>query len=492
MAAPYIIAIDQGTTSSRAIAFNASAEIIASHQEEFPQIYPEPGWVEHDLEDIWRTTAGAVRAVAAEIEKRDGVIAAIGITNQRETTAIWDRKTLKPIANAIVWQDRRTAPVCEKLRAEGHAAMVADKAGLVLDPYFSATKIAWLLDHVDGAREKATRGELCFGTIDAFLLARLTGGVHATDATNASRTSLYNLRTGDWDEDLLKIFDAPAACLPEVMDNIADFGMTTTESVGFEAPIYSMIGDQQAAAVGQTCFDVGEIKSTYGTGCFALVQTGDEFVPSRNNLLTTVARRIDGRTSFALEGSIFVAGAGVQWIRDNLKLVSDSAETEGMAQSVDGTGGVYFVPAFAGLGAPHWAPDARGAIVGLSRGSGAAEIARAALESVAYQTADLFEAMAGDGARPGRVKVDGGMVANSWMLQFLADVCRIEVERPVILETTAMGAALLAGSKAGVYGGLDDLAALRQVDRSFYPQMGDAERNELLAGWRTALNRVLM
>ncbi|MEK7266819.1 MAG: glycerol kinase GlpK [Pseudomonadota bacterium] len=488
---PVILAIDQGTTSSRALAIDGAASIMAVAQEEFPQIFPQPGWVEHDPEAIWETTLRTARQAINAAQSAGGEIVAIGITNQRETSVIWDRKTLKPIFNAIVWQDRRTSLACETLKKAGHEKMVHEKTGLFLDPYFSATKAAWMLDNVEGARRRAESGELAFGTIDSFLLARLTGGAHLTDATNASRTSLFNIRAGKWDDDLLDLFRVPGAILPHVRDNISDFGASKPEWFGKPIPVYSMIGDQQSAAVGQACFDPGDIKSTYGTGCFVLAPIS-EFSLSRNRLLTTIGRRIDGKTHFALEGSIFIAGAAVQWLRDSLGVIKTSAETEALAASLQSNGGVYLVPAFAGLGAPHWAADARGIVCGLTRGSGRAELARAALECVAYQTADLIEAMAADGAPCKALKVDGGMVANNWLMQFLADIQNAPVDRPVVMETTALGAAFLAGVQAGVFGSLADISGLRRTGRVFEPSMPSEDRGKLRAEWKIALDRALL
>ncbi len=486
-----VLAIDQGTTSSRAIVFDAEANIVAVAQEEFPQHYPKPGWVEHDPEDIWRTTLATAKAVFDEAEAGGGRIAAIGIANQRETTVIWDRKSGKPIANAIVWQDRRTADVCQALRADGLEADVARKTGLVLDPYFSAAKAAWLIDATD-ARAKAERGALAFGTVDSFLMWRLTGGrVHATDATNASRTSLYNIETGEWDRDLLSVFRVPAAILPEVRDSAADYGETDRALFGRPIPIRGAAGDQQAAAIGQACFAPGAIKSTYGTGCFVLVHTGEKIVRSRNKLLTTIAWRLDGKTRYALEGSIFIAGAAVQWLRDGLKIIKTAGDTEALARSLKDNGGVYLVPAFVGLGAPHWAPDARGAIYGLTRAAGPAELARAALEAVAYQTADLLSAIEKDGVKPAALRVDGGMVNNDWLMQFLAGILGLAVERPKVMETTALGAAFLAGLKVGIYSSIDDVARIWSRDRRFEPNMTPADRAPLLAGWKEAIERTL-
>ncbi|MEM8935234.1 MAG: glycerol kinase GlpK [Pseudomonadota bacterium] len=488
---PCILAIDQGTTSSRAIVFDTDGAIVSTAQQEFPQHYPKAGWVEHDPEDIWSSTLHTARVAFNEAEARGGKVEAIGITNQRETSIVWDRDTLKPIANAIVWQDRRTADKCAALKRDGCEPAITEKTGLILDPYFSATKLAWLLDYIEGARASASQGKLAFGTVDAFLLARLTGGAHATDATNACRTSLYNIRNNDWDADLLEIFDIPRVVLPDVRDTASEFGETMPSIFGRAVPILSMVGDQQAAAAGQACFRSGDVKSTYGTGCFVLAATGEEIVPSSNRLLTTIALRVNGKTTYALEGSIFVAGAVIQWLRDSLKIISNAAESEDLARSVSDTSGVYLVPGFAGLGAPHWAPDARGLIAGLTRGAGRAEIVRAALESVVYQTADLLGAMAKDGAHVSRLKVDGGMTANDWLLQFLADILNVEIERPRVLETTALGAAYLAGVKGGLLASFEATEEARKVDKVFSPEMGEAKREELLAGWRHALAQAL-
>lgn len=487
-----LLAIDQGTTSSRAIAFDKAGRVVALAQSEFPQIYPREGWVEHDPEDIWRTTLETARAAFRNAEEGGGRVAAIGLTNQRETTIVWDRKSGRPIHNAIVWQDRRTAEECRRLGANGLGETVAERTGLVLDPYFSATKLAWILDNVDGARARAERGELAFGTVDAFLVWRLTGGrIHATDATNASRTSLYNIRTHEWDAVLLDIFRAPRAALPEVRDCADDYGAADPSLFGRAIPILGVAGDQQAAAIGQACFAPGDIKSTYGTGCFVLAHTGENIIRSRNKLLTTIAARLGGRTTYALEGSIFVAGAAVQWLRDGLGIIKSAAETEALARSVAGNGGVYLVPAFVGLGAPHWAPDARGAIFGLTRASGPAELARAALECVAYQTADLLDAIAADGGAPRALRVDGGMVKNDWLMQFLADMLGLPVERPAIMETTALGAAFLAGLKAGIYASTDDIARIWSREARFEPKMRASERDGLIAGWKKAVARTL-
>lgn len=483
----FLLAIDQGTTSSRAIVFSQEGEGLVTHAEEFPQIYPKPGWVEHDAEQIWSTTLTVCQKALAE--GYQDKIAAIGITNQRETVVIWDKITGKPIANAIVWQDRRTADYCQSLKADGHEPMVQQKTGLLLDPYFSATKIAWLLDNVEGARARAEKGELLAGTIDCFLLWRLTGQ-HATDATNASRTLLYNIRDGRWDEELLALLNIPAVILPEVKDCVADFGVTKLEHFGVEIPVRAMIGDQQSATVGQACFEPGMMKSTYGTGCFALLTTGEEIVESKNRLLTTVALSLNGQASYALEGSIFVAGALIQWLRDGLGIIQDAVETQALAESVKDSAGVYIVPAFTGLGAPYWDAEARGAITGLTRGAGRAEIVRAALEAQAYQTNDLIEAMKADGAVPKRLRVDGGMVKNDWVCNDLSDVLNIEIDRPKQTETTALGAAMLAGLGAGLFESLQDIAATWKLDQSFSPSISDETRAERLAGWKTAVGQV--
>lgn len=488
-----ILALDQGTTSSRAMLFDRQGGPTATAQRELPQHFPESGWVEHDPEDVWRDTVRVAQQALAEGGLAAQDVAAIGITNQRETTVLWDRATGEAIHKAIVWQDRRTAAMCDRLRGEGHEPMVKDKTGLLLDSYFSATKIAWSLENVSGAREKAARGELAFGTIDSFLLWRLTGGkVHATDATNAARTMLYDIKRQTWDDDLLKLFGIPAAILPEVRDNDADFGATPAEMFGAPIPILGMAGDQQAATVGQACFAPGMVKSTYGTGCFALLNTGGQPVDSKNRLLTTIAYRLSGTTTYALEGSIFIAGAAVQWLRDGLKIIASAAETEALAKAADPIQtGVYLVPAFTGLGAPYWDGHARGALFGLTRATGPAEIVRATLEAVCYQTRDLLEAMRADGAAElETLRVDGGMVANDWMLQMLADVLGVAVERPKVSETTALGAACLAGLSSGFFGGLEDVSNMWQSAGRFEPNMTADERENRYAGWLDAVRRV--
>jgi len=488
-----ILAVDQGTTSSRAIVFDAGGAVVAVSQQEFPQHYPHSGWVEHDPEDLWVSTLAVCRE-AIDRAREAGVRATVmGITNQRETTLVWDRATGEPVCNAIVWQDRRTAETCAKLRSRGDEAEVTARTGLLLDPYFSATEVAWILDNVSGARQRAEAGELAFGTVDSWLIWRFTGGAkHLTDATNASRTMLFNIHTQQWDEDLLKRFRVPAEVLPEVLDSAADFGETLPELLGYSLPIRGVAGDQHAAVVGQGCFSPGMIKSTYGTGCFALINTGSEAVASKNRLLTTLAYRIDGQPTYALEGSIFVAGAAVQWLRDRLGVIASAEETEALAASLDDNKGVYLVPAFTGLGAPHWDPDARGALFGLTRDTGPAELARAALESVCYQTHDLIVAMAADaGTAPQTLRVDGGMVVNNWLLQMLADVADVAVERPTVIETTALGAAYLAGLGHGVWGSLEDVRSQWQLDRRFEPSVAEADRKRALAGWSRAVRRVI-
>ncbi len=487
----YLLAIDQGTTSSRAIVFNKAGQILGTGQQEFDQIYPQDGWVEHDAEAIWQGVIHVCREAIQQAGISAAEIASCGITNQRETTVLWDRKTGKPLHNAIVWQDRRTAAYCRELKDAGHEPMVTQKTGLLLDPYFSGTKLRWLLDNVKGAREKANRGELAFGTIDCWLLWKLTDGVsHATDISNASRTLLYNIREQDWDTELLELLDIPASLLPEVKDNCADFGQTAPMLLGAPVPIGGMAGDQQAALIGQACFKPGMIKSTYGTGCFVIQNIGDEPVMSSNRLLTTVAYRINGEITYGLEGSIFIAGAAIQWLRDAVKLIDHASETEKLACSVETSGGVYLVPAFTGLGAPYWDPDARGAILGLTRDSGIAQIARAALESVCYQTRDLLEAMAADAVRPTRLRVDGGMVVNDWVVQRLADMLQTTVDRPQVVETTALGAAYLAGLQAGVYGSLDEIARMWACEKAFEPNMPASRANERYSGWKKAVERV--
>ncbi len=495
----HILAIDQGTTSSRALVFDDRFAVRGLGQQEFPQHFPASGWVEHDAEDIWAGTIATARLALDKAGLRPTDIAAIGITNQRETCVLWDRRTGKPLYRAIVWQDRRTADVCQRLKSDGAEAIVAAKTGLLLDPYFSATKIAWLLDHVEGARAAAEAGHLAAGTIDTFLLWRLTGGrVHETDATNASRTLLFDIHRGAWDDDLLRLFRVPRSILPEVRDSSADFGVTEPALFGAGIAIRGMAGDQQAATIGQACFSPGMMKSTYGTGCFALLNTGATAVKSRNRLLTTIAYQLEGKRTYALEGSIFVAGAAVQWLRDGLRVITSAAETGALAATSDLAQRVYMVPAFVGLGAPYWKPEARGALFGLTRATGPAELARAALEAVCYQTRDLLDAMkadwatpAGDGGGNTVLRVDGGMVASDWTMQFLADILDAPVDRPTVLETTALGAAWLAGYGAGVWPDQQGFARHWQRDRRFEPGMGTAEREACYAGWTKAVAATL-
>jgi glycerol kinase len=488
----YLLAIDQGTTSTRAILFDSGLVPVASAQQEFKQIYIGPGLVEHDPEDIWATTLSTVRDALTKAGARVGDVAALGITNQRETTIVWDRSTNRPIHNAIVWQDRRTAEACAALRQGGHEATVSARTGLLLDPYFSATKIAWLLDHVDGARDAAQAGRLAFGTVDSFLLWRLTGGkVHATDATNAARTLLFDIYRGTWDTDLCRIFGVPLSLLPEVHDSAGLFGMTAPELFGGSINILGIAGDQQAATVGQGCFTPGMMKATYGTGCFALLNTGDTPVPSGSRLLSTIAYQLGGKRCYALEGAIFIAGAAVQWLRDALKVIDTAADVNVLASAADPAEQVYLVPAFVGLGAPWWDARARGAIFGLTRNAGAAEIARATMEAVGYQTRDLLEAMQADwpGASDTVLRVDGGMAASDVAMQFLADILAAPVERPRAMETTALGAAYLAGLAAGVCPDLAEFAAAWKPARRFVPQMDEEVRNRKWAGWRDAVAR---
>ncbi len=495
----HILAIDQGTTSSRAIVFDGSFRSVGTGQQEFPQHFPHSGWVEHDPEDLWTSTLAVCREALAGFSGGAAGIAAIGITNQRETTVVWNRKTGKPVYNAIVWQDRRTADFCARLKADGHEPMVTSKTGLLLDPYFSGTKLAWILDKVEGARAAAEAGDLLFGTVDSWLIWRFTGGkAHVTDATNASRTLLYNIDDNAWDEDLCRLLNVPMSMLPEVKDSADMFGIVEAEHFGAELPILGVAGDQQAATVGQACFAPGMVKSTYGTGCFALINTGETRVTSTNRLLSTIAYRLDGKTTYALEGSIFVAGSAVQWLRDGLKIIGSAAESQDLAVRADPENRLYMVPAFVGLGAPYWDPDARGAIFGLSRGSGPADFCRAALESVGYQTRDLIDAMradathitgAGEEMAAIVLRVDGGMTASDWTMQFLADILGAPVDRPQVLETTALGAAWLAGRKAGVWPDEAEFAERWRLDSRFEPKMAEADREALYAGWQDAVKR---
>ena len=495
MGKKYILAIDQGTTSTRAIIFDQKLQPLATAQEEFAQHFPQSGWVEHDPEDLWLTTV-AMCQKACESENVDPVdIAAIGITNQRETTIVWNQHTGHAIYNAIVWQDRRTADYCRSLKEAGHEPEVTRKTGLLLDPYFSATKLNWILENVDGARAAADAGDLLFGTVDSYLIWRLTNGAsHVTDATNAARTMMYNISEGCWDDELLALFDIPKKMLPQVRDSSGDFGVTRPDLFsGFKIPILGVAGDQQAATVGQACFEPGMVKSTYGTGCFALMNTGNKLVFSNNKLLTTIAYQINGEPVYALEGSIFVAGAVVQWLRDGLKMIQHASETKALAEAASDTEQVYFVPAFTGLGAPYWNADCRGAIFGLTRNTGPAEIAKAALESVAFQTRDLIEAMREDWGGSGQavLRIDGGMVANDWAMQALADQLGSPVDRPTITETTAAGAAYLAGLAAGLCPKPADFAQQWVLEKRFEPAKSGEYTDELYVGWQRAVARLL-
>ncbi|WP_347847952.1 glycerol kinase GlpK [Planktomarina temperata] len=489
----YILAIDQGTTSSRAILFDKDMRPVQSCQQEFPQYFPQSGWVEHDAQEIWASVQAVVGGVMAQAGCTAKDIAAIGITNQRETTLVWDRNTGAPIHKAIVWQDRRTSAFCDRLRAEGHEAEITQKTGLLLDPYFSATKLHWLLTHVEGAAERAARGELLFGTMDSYLIWKLTEGrAHVTDATNAARTMLYDIRQGCWDAQICALMQVPPAMLPDVRDCASEFGTTTL--FGADIPILGVAGDQQAATIGQACFEPGMLKSTYGTGCFALLNTGDTLVTSKNRMLGTIAYQLGGKPTYALEGSIFIAGAVVQWLRDGLGLISAAHETADMAAAADPTQSLYLVPAFTGLGAPYWNADCRGAIFGLTRNSGPKEFAKAALQSVGYQTRDLLLAMQDDMGRPGEavLRVDGGMTASDWTMQFLSDILGAPVDRPKVLETTALGAAWLAGSRAGIYPDQQGFADSWACDRRFEPQMDAPRRDRLYSGWQDAVSRTLV
>ena len=489
----YILAIDQGTTSSRAILFDKDMRPVQSCQQEFPQYFPQSGWVEHDAQEIWASVQAVVGGVMAQAGCTAKDIAAIGITNQRETTLVWDRKTGAPIHRAIVWQDRRTSAFCDRLRAEGHEAEITQKTGLLLDPYFSATKLHWLLTHLEGAAERAARGELLFGTMDSYLIWKLTEGrAHVTDATNAARTMLYDIRQGCWDAQICALMQVPPAMLPDVRDCASEFGTTTL--FGADIPILGVAGDQQAATIGQACFEPGMLKSTYGTGCFALLNTGDTLVTSKNRMLGTIAYQVGGKPTYALEGSIFIAGAVVQWLRDGLGLISAAHETADMAAAADPTQSLYLVPAFTGLGAPYWNADCRGAIFGLTRNSGPKEFAKAALQSVGYQTRDLLLAMQDDMGRPGEavLRVDGGMTASDWTMQFLSDILGAPVDRPKVLETTALGAAWLAGSRAGIYPDQQGFADSWACNRRFEPQMDAPRRDRLYSGWQDAVSRTLV
>jgi glycerol kinase len=496
MRTPFVLAIDQGTTSTRSIVFDGDFGVAAMAQETFPQHYPAPGWVEHDPDDLWRTVASTMRAAIAKAGLSAGDIAAIGITNQRETTIVWERETGRPVYNAIVWQDRRTAPRCEQLSQPNVEKLISERTGLLLDPYFSATKIAWILENVAGAREKAEAGALAFGTVDSFLLWRLTDGrVHATDATNASRTLLYDIHRGDWDDDLLKLFGVPRRLLPEVKDCAANFGSLARDIVGAAIGVQGIAGDQQAASIGQACFSPGMAKATYGTGCFVLLNTGAAPIVSSNKLLTTVAYQLRGRRTYAIEGSIFVAGAAVQWLRDGLGLIQSAEQSGEFAAQSDPAQPIYLVPAFVGLGAPHWDPNCRGALFGLTRSTGPREFARAALESVCYQTVDLLEAMRADWRHAEQaqsvLRVDGGMSASDWFVQRLSDALGVPVDRPAVNESTAMGAAYLAGLQANVYPEPGQFSRSWRLGSSFHPQWDEEMRTAKMAGWRDAVARTL-
>ncbi|AXI48471.1 glycerol kinase [Sulfitobacter sp. SK012] len=495
MTATHILAIDQGTTSSRAIIFDEGMHPIASAQEEFEQHFPQSGWVEHDPSDLWSTTAATCRAAIEKAQLSGADIAAIGITNQRETTVVWDAETGAPLHNAIVWQDRRTADFCRTLREDGHEPMLTKTTGLLADPYFSGTKLKWILDQHEGSRARAAQGKLLFGTVDSYLIWKLTGGVaHVTDATNAARTLLYDIHAGCWSEEICALFDIPMQMLPEVRDCASDFGMTRADLFGCEIPILGVAGDQQAATIGQACFAPGMMKSTYGTGCFALLNTGDTPVTSKNRLLTTIAYQLDGKPTYALEGSIFVAGAVVQWLRDGLKLIDHASETQPLAEAADPEQDVILVPAFVGLGAPYWNPDCRGAIYGLTRGTGPSELARAALESVGFQTRDLLEAMHADWqtdeAEP-TLRVDGGMSNSDWTMQFLSDIIGAPVDRPMVVETTALGAAWLAGQRAGIYPDMQGFADAWALERTFTSTMDDETREVRYGAWKRAIKATL-
>ncbi|TRD15390.1 glycerol kinase GlpK [Palleronia caenipelagi] len=491
----YVMAIDQGTTSSRAIIFDGEMQIVATAQQEFPQHYPQSGWVEHDPADLWETTLTVCRGALDKAGISAGDVTAIGITNQRETVVVWDKKTGEPVHNAIVWQDRRTADICEALKAEGAEETVIEKTGLLLDPYFSGTKLKWILDNVNGARERAERGELLFGTVDSFLIWKLTGGKsHVTDATNACRTLLYDSFNGRWSSTMCEMLDIPMGMLPEVRDCAGEFGVTEPDLLGAGIPILGVAGDQQAATIGQACFEPGMMKSTYGTGCFALLNTGTTPVRSQHRLLTTVAYQLNGQRTYALEGSIFIAGAVVQWLRDGLGIIDSASETQALAEAADPGQEVILVPAFVGLGAPYWNAECRGAIYGLTRGSGPKELSKAALQSVGFQTRDLMDAARQDWQSEGgeaTLRVDGGMSASDWTMQFLSDILGAKVDRPQVLETTALGVAWLAGMQAGVYPDQAGFAETWRLDRTFDPEMGQSERNRLYGRWKSAVEATL-
>ena len=489
----FIVAIDQGTTSSRAILFSLSGKPVCSSQKEFKQYFPKDGWVEHDPNEIWNTTKKVLINIIKKSKKLKGKIVTIGITNQRETTILWDKKTGKPVYNAIVWQDRRTAEFCKKFKTKIKEKIINKKTGLLVDPYFSGTKIKWILDNVPKAKKLAKNNQLLFGTVDTFLIWKLTKGkMHLTDATNASRTMLFNISTNKWDKDILFNLRIPKNILPAVKNSSDDFGFTAKSITGNSYPINGVVGDQQAASIGQSCFTKGSVKSTYGTGAFVLVNTGNKKIYSKNKLLTTICYRLNGKTTYALEGSIFIAGAGVQWLRDKIKFISNSAETEKIAQSMKSNNGIYLVPAFTGLGAPYWNPNSRGVICGLTRDTSQKEIVRATLESVAYQSNDLFNAMKNDGVKPNLIKVDGGMVKNNWFSQFLSDVIDTKVIRPRVQETTALGAAFMAGLRIGIYNSLNDISKNWKIDKKFVPKISKSKRTKLLKEWEQAIRKTLI
>ena len=489
----FIVAIDQGTTSSRAILFSLSGKPVCSSQKEFKQYFPKDGWVEHDPNEIWNTSKKVLINIIKKSKKLKGKIITIGITNQRETTILWDKKTGKPVYNAIVWQDRRTAEFCKKFKTKIKEKIINKKTGLLVDPYFSGTKIKWILDNVPKAKKLAKNNQLLFGTVDTFLIWKLTKGkMHVTDATNASRTMLFNISTNKWDKDILFNLRIPKNILPAVKNSSDDFGFTAKSITGNSYPINGVVGDQQAASIGQSCFTKGSVKSTYGTGAFVLVNTGNKKIYSKNKLLTTICYRLNGKTTYALEGSIFIAGAGVQWLRDKIKFISNSAETEKIAQSMKSNNGIYLVPAFTGLGAPYWNPNSRGVICGLTRDTSQKEIVRATLESVAYQSNDLFNAMKNDGVKPNLIKVDGGMVKNNWFSQFLSDVIDTKVIRPRVQETTALGAAFMAGLRIGIYNSLNDISKNWKIDKKFVPKISKSKRTKLLKEWEQAIRKTLI
>jgi len=489
----FIISIDAGTTSNRSILFDLKGKPIFSSQKEFTQYFPKNGWVEHDPEEIWKTTIKTLKVVIEKAKKLRGEVLTIGITNQRETTVLWDKKTGKTIYKAIVWQDRRTEDYCKKLRKQNKDTSIFNKTGLLIDPYFSGTKIKWILDNIPKAKQLMSKNRLLFGTIDTFLIWRLTKGkVHATDATNASRTMIYNISSNKWDDGILKLLRIDKNILPEVKDCADDYGYTHSSITGKSIPINGVVGDQQAATIGQCCFEPGSLKSTYGTGAFVLLNTGNKKIYSKNRLLTTIAYRINGKTTYAMEGSIFIAGAGVQWLRDRMKFFKKASETEKLVKSLKDNNNIYLVPAFTGLGAPHWDANARGVLTGITRDTGPKEIVRATIEAVAYQTYDLFEAMKHDGLRPKIVKVDGGMVMNNWFSQFLSDIVNVKVLRPKVQETTAVGAAFMAGLQIGVYKSLKDISKIWHLDKKFSPKMKNNNRTRLLKGWSKAIKRTLI